>query len=88
MKAQAVKNIMESFDRDARNAIIEYTIRVGHEGTPWTDDNLSSKKTLPGFQLLGVRSKTIQTLVKIILLGNLFNGLFMAMKFVAKTLHF
>ena len=53
MKAQSVKNIMEHFDQDARQAIIDYTVNVGHENTPWTDDNLSSKKCLPGFQLLG-----------------------------------
>ncbi|CAK9055719.1 unnamed protein product [Durusdinium trenchii] len=50
MKAQAVRNIMEHFDREARKLLIDYTVNVGHENTPWTDDNLSSKKCLPGFQ--------------------------------------
>lgn len=54
MKAQAVRNIMEHFDREARKLLIDYTVNVGHENTPWTDDNLSSKKCLPGFQFLGV----------------------------------
>ncbi|CAK9014882.1 Uncharacterized protein SCF082_LOCUS12523, partial [Durusdinium trenchii] len=44
MKAQAVRNIMEHFDREARKLLIDYTVNVGHENTPWTDDNLSSKK--------------------------------------------
>ena len=49
-KAQAVKNIMQDYDPEARDLLIQYTIEIGHEQTPWTDDNLSSKKCLPGYQ--------------------------------------
>lgn len=52
-KAQSVRNIMQHFDKEAREALIAYTIEIGHENTGWTDDNLSSKKILPGFQLFG-----------------------------------
>ena len=49
-KAQAGRNIMEHFDKDAREAIINYCVQCGCENTPWTDDTLSSKKCLPGYQ--------------------------------------
>ena len=53
-KAAAVRCIMEQYDPQAVTAIINYTLENGHENTPWSDDSLSSKKCLPGFQCLAL----------------------------------
>lgn len=57
-KAQAVRNILEHYDAEARDLLISFSIELGHEQTPWTDDCLSSKKCLPGYQPF-VRSKHV-----------------------------
>ena len=48
--AMAGKNVMEHSDKEARDLLISYTIETGLDATPWTDDDLSSKKCLPGHQ--------------------------------------
>lgn len=51
-KAQSVRNVMEFYDPKALESIIAFTVEVGTEQTPWSDESLSSKKCLPGFQPL------------------------------------
>ena len=48
-KAQAVKNILELFDKRAAQLLVDYTLEVGHEKGPWTDNCLGSAKLVPGF---------------------------------------
>lgn len=50
-KAQAVKNILNAVPTAVRKLIVDYTVEVGYEATPWSDDCLGSKKWLPGFAL-------------------------------------
>ena len=43
---------MDFYDPAALDAIVAFTVEVGIDQTPWSDECLSSKKCLPGFQLL------------------------------------
>ena len=49
-KAQAVKNILNNVPAKCLKLIVDYTVEVGYENTPWSDDCLGSKKWLTGFQ--------------------------------------
>ena len=59
-KATSVRNIMEHYDAEAVRAIIQYTLEVGHEQSPWSDDSLSSKKCVPGYQQLASDLESLQ----------------------------
>lgn len=52
-KAQAVKNILNSVPPNVKKLLVDYSLEVGFEMTPWSDDSLGSKKWLPGYALLG-----------------------------------
>ena len=52
-KAQAAKNILNSVPASVKKLIVDYSVEVGFEMTPWSDDSLGSKKWLPGYALLG-----------------------------------
>ena len=52
-KAQAVKNILNQVPPPVKKLIVDYSVEVGFEQTPWSDDSLGSKKWLPGFVLPG-----------------------------------
>lgn len=51
-KAQAVKNILHSLPQPVKKLLVDYTVEVGYEATPWQDDCLGSKKWLPGYAFL------------------------------------
>ena len=53
-KAQAVKNILNNVPSQVLKLIVEYTVEVGYENTPWSDDCLGSKKWLTGYQCLNI----------------------------------
>ncbi|CAK9032260.1 unnamed protein product [Durusdinium trenchii] len=57
-KAQSVRNVMEFYDPKALESIIAFTVEVGTEQTPWSDESLSSKKCLPGFQFRSTHGAT------------------------------
>lgn len=55
-KAQAVKNILNCVPRQVLKLIVDYTVEVEWEGTPWSDDCMGSKKWLTGFQCLNSKN--------------------------------
>ena len=50
-KANAVKQILLNVGWGTQQALIDYTLRVGWDQAPWSDDTLGSKKWLPGYQI-------------------------------------
>ena len=52
-KAQAVKNVLNNVPRRVLEMITNYSVEVGFEATPWSDDCLGSKKWLTGYQHFG-----------------------------------
>lgn len=59
-KAQAVKNILHHLPHKVKQQIVDYTVEVGFEASPWQDDCLGSKKWLPGFTFLTFTNQHFQ----------------------------
>ena len=58
-KGQAVKNLLKSLPSETQELLINVTVQLGFDKSPWSDDALASRKWLPGYQPLGAAASSL-----------------------------